>query len=45
MKKLAEKMKGNTYRRGSTHTKEARRKISLAHMGRIPWNKGKKKPK
>ena len=36
-------MKGNTYRRGSKHTKEARRKISLAQIGRVPWNKGKKK--
>ena len=28
---------------GKTHSEEARRKISLAHKGKIPWNKGLKK--
>lgn len=27
--------------KGATHTEEARQKISKAHKGRTPWNKGK----
>ena len=33
--------KGNTYRKGSIHTEEAKEKNRSAHLGIIAWNKGK----
>jgi len=33
---------GNTYRRGSTHTEEAKEKNRIAHLGKVAWNKGKR---
>ena len=40
-KKISIKVKGkNNPMFGKTHSAEARRKISLSKIGRIPWNKG-----
>lgn len=40
--KMSEAKKGNTYRRGSKHTDEAKEKNRQAHLGKSPANKGKK---
>lgn len=32
---------GNTIRKGSHHTEESKRKMSISMKGRIPWNKGR----
>ena len=42
LKKMSERMRGNTLRKGSTHTKEAKLKISNSKIGKAPWNKGLK---
>lgn len=33
--------RGNKYRLGKYHTEEAKRKMSIGHLGQVAWNKGK----
>jgi hypothetical protein len=40
-KKISEANKGNTFRRGSTHTPEAKEKMRTAHAGRVLTEKQK----
>ena len=39
-KKISESQKGNTYRLGTTHSKETKKKMSQAAMGRVSPTKG-----
>ena len=44
LQRLADSARGNTNRRGKTHTEEAKRKMSESSKGQIPWNKGLQTP-
>lgn len=39
---LSARMKGNKHHLGHKHSEESKKKMSDAHSGCIPWNKGKK---
>lgn len=41
-RKISEKQKGNSYRKGKHLTEEQKRVSSNAHKGQVAWNKGKK---
>ena len=43
-KEISDVNKGNTYRRGKTHTEEAKEKMRKSSIGQIAWNKNKGKP-